>query len=413
MRRIMSKAAVVAALLLCAGLVFGQQPQSSGDSGGKPASPAKDAPPAEKPSALEEMIAQALKDNPDVRVAEAKLREAEAELNRTRHQVVQKVVQLQRGLETQRALVASAEAEFKRATELGKSAAISEAQLESIKQALLLAKAKLADLEAELPYVLGRARLAGEGIQTMAFSPDGKVLYTRDASGALRAWDAATGKDVTPTAAPVAGTMAEKIRKALDTPASVEFTKGTTLAEILENLQDRYDVPFRLLPGLEARKLPTDLRIKEKVPLGAVLQALEDTSPVRFVVRDYGILAGEEGQIPLPGGVMRVHDFWKGQKAVAAGGSEDSSAKNPPPENVEGEVKEVDAKSGLMTISIGSDAGLQKGHTLEVYRLNPPKYLGTIRIIDVRPKDAVGKPQGRTLSDIQAGDKIASKIKGS
>src|SRR5262249_11624992 len=222
--------------------------------------------------------------------------------------------------------------------------------------------------------------------------------------------DAGTGRDGTRPAAPGAGTMAEKIRKALDTPASVEFTKGTPLADVLEYLQDRYDVPFRLLPSAEARKLATDLRIKEKVPLGAVLQALEDTTPIRFVVRDYGILAGEEGQLPLPGGVMRVHDFWKGQEALAAGGG---AAKNPPPENVEGEVKEVDAKSGLVTISIGSDAGLQKGHTLEVFRLKPaPKYLGTLRIVDVRPKDAVGKPDSRSQGAIQTGDKVASKLQG-
>src|SRR5437660_737827 len=41
---------------------------------------------------LEEMLNKALKDNPDIRVAEAKVREAEAELNRTRLQVTQKVL---------------------------------------------------------------------------------------------------------------------------------------------------------------------------------------------------------------------------------------------------------------------------------------------------------------------------------
>src|SRR5262249_21942341 len=41
---------------------------------------------------------------------------------------------------------------------------------------------------------------------------------------------------------------------------------------------------------------------------------------------------------------------------------------NPPAEAVEGLVKEVDA-SGLVRLSIGADAGLAKGNTLEVYRL--------------------------------------------
>src|SRR5262249_39487180 len=158
---------------------------------------------------------------------------------------------------------------------------------------LIQEKAKLAELEAQLPYLLGSPGKHADAVRGLAFSPDGRLLYSTDGEGRLRVWDPATGKDVTQAAAPVAGTMAEKVRKALDTPASVEFTKGTPLADVLEYLQDRYDVPFRLLPSAEARKLATDLRIKEKVPLGAVLQALEDTTPIRFVVRDYGILAGE------------------------------------------------------------------------------------------------------------------------
>src|SRR5205823_10488997 len=54
---------------------------------GQPAKPAQ----ASEPT-LEEMLTNALKDNPDIRVAEAKVREAEAELNRTRLQVTQKVL---------------------------------------------------------------------------------------------------------------------------------------------------------------------------------------------------------------------------------------------------------------------------------------------------------------------------------
>src|SRR5437588_11514314 len=43
---------------------------------------------------LEEALASALKNNPDIRVAESKVQEAEAELNRSRLQVTQKVVSL-------------------------------------------------------------------------------------------------------------------------------------------------------------------------------------------------------------------------------------------------------------------------------------------------------------------------------
>jgi hypothetical protein len=89
---------------------------------------------------------------------------------------------------------------------------------------------------------------------------------------------------------------------------------------------------------------------------------------------------------------------------------------NPPPEMVQGLVKTADA-SGLVKISLGSDAGLVRGHTLEVFRLNTnnpnlSKYLGTIRIIEVSATEAVGQPAGKLLGNIQAGDTVASRILG-
>jgi hypothetical protein len=88
------------------------------------------------------------------------------------------------------------------------------------------------------------------------------------------------------------------------------------------------------------------------------------------------------------------------------------SEKNPPPEDVEGVVKASDPQSGYITITIGSDAGLSKGNTLEVYRLKPdPKYLGTVRILDVRANEAVAKLVGSARrGQIQVGDHVSSNI---
>src|ERR1700676_3908905 len=85
-------------VLAGAGLLFGQQPQA--DVTNQPVDPKTDQakPPGDKPkeappkSKLEEMLQQAMRNNPDIRVAEAKMAEAEAELNRTRLVVMQKVV---------------------------------------------------------------------------------------------------------------------------------------------------------------------------------------------------------------------------------------------------------------------------------------------------------------------------------
>jgi len=57
---------------------------------------------------------------------------------------------------------------------------------------------------------------------------------------------------------------------------------------------------------------------------------------------------------------------------------------NPPAAVVNGKVERVDSKDGtLVQITLGSDHGVNKNNTLDVYRLSPePKYLGMIRIVD-------------------------------
>jgi hypothetical protein len=85
--------------------------------------------------------------------------------------------------------------------------------------------------------------------------------------------------------------------------------------------------------------------------------------------------------------------------------------RRPPPDDVRGQVKSVTA-DGLVSITIGSDAGLLKGHTLEVFRTEPKaQYLGVIQIVDVGPHEAVGKlltPQFKKL--VQPNDIVASRI---
>jgi hypothetical protein len=103
----------------------------------------------------------------------------------------------------------------------------------------------------------------------------------------------------------------------------------------------------------------------------------------------------------------------------ASGGSlaqAHTGSKNPPPESVEGLVKATDP-GGLMTISIGSDSGLTKGHTLELFRLNPAaptqsRYLGTVRVMEAGAKEAVVQPVGRLAAPPRAGDQVASRILG-
>ena len=94
--------------------------------------------------------------------------------------------------------------------------------------------------------------------------------------------------------------------------------------------------------------------------------------------------------------------------ATAAGGLRGA---NPPPDNLEGVVRRADGN--LVTISLGSDAGLSKGNTLEVFRLSEGAYLGRIRIVEVFPSYAVATTVGRMSKPIKVDDRVATKILGS
>ncbi|HEV3205090.1 MAG TPA: hypothetical protein VGY77_11930 [Gemmataceae bacterium] len=100
------------------------------------------------------------------------------------------------------------------------------------------------------------------------------------------------------------------------------------------------------------------------------------------------------------------------QQAKGGGIIAGAPPKKAPPDDVKGTVVEIDAKSGLLTISIGSDSGINVGHTLEVYRLEPnPEYLGSIKIVDVHFKQAVARAVLPLKTEkLRKGDVVASRI---
>jgi len=86
---------------------------------------------------------------------------------------------------------------------------------------------------------------------------------------------------------------------------------------------------------------------------------------------------------------------------------------NPPPDQIEGLVSYVDPRGDLVTLTIGSDSGLLKDHTLEVFGLNGRTgYRGKIKLVSVSAKSAVGEVMGKLQSKIQVGDTVASSILG-
>ena len=90
-----------------------------------------------------------------------------------------------------------------------------------------------------------------------------------------------------------------------------------------------------------------------------------------------------------------------------------SNDPNPPEIPINGKI-EIVGGADLMQIDVGTDNGLDKDHTLEVYRLTPSaKYIGTVRVIDVNTSAAVCRmlagADGKRMP-VQIGDRVTSRF---
>jgi hypothetical protein len=348
------------------------------------------------------VLAQALRDNPDIRLASTRLAEAEAELNRVRLQVTQKVVTYQRSLELAREEVKVAEQMRKTLQQLVATGQAPPRDAYKAEYELVQAKAKLAQVEAELPYLTGK----------QPAEAGAKVGQQADLSIRLRPTAQPDDYSVHLTWKAVQGSMAEKIRAALDRPVDVQ--KAGTVGDLVQALQDSHpEIHIQVIEELPTLHLTLG---PNPLSFGAALQLLEDVMPgYRTVVRDYGLLIARENLLP-PGAVF-LNDFRKGaaraEKGRPLANGSGPRGKVPPSERVEGQITKV-SPQGLVVVSIGSDAGLAKGQTLEVFRLAPkPMYLGTLRIMEVKPKEAVGQPVGKVLQPLQVGDRVAARLSDS
>jgi hypothetical protein len=108
-------------------------------------------------------------------------------------------------------------------------------------------------------------------------------------------------------------------------------------------------------------------------------------------------------------------------KASATGGSEPNvpqtgNAPNPPAALVKAKIDKVQADDpALVRLSAGTDSGVNKGNTMEVFRTSPAaKYLGMLRIVEAGPTYSVGRlivPFGSKAPQLLVGDQVWSHLK--
>ena len=282
---------------------------------------------ADKPDgkqSLEELLATALRNSPDVQVADAKVRGAQAELRRTRMNVLQRVIEGRAAVEAQQAAVAHAEMSLRRIQKIAQNGTVSSDEVQKAEVQLAAARALLAQAEASLNALAGTlppgiGAMTGEGPGIVAApgsaAPAGGMMPGMPAGasgfggGALGAFGGMAGGE--PVLRVPRGPIADKLRVALDRPVKLTPAKEKPLDEVLIPVRSAArDVPFLFNLGEKAKEV-VSFSLEGEVPLGAAFQALEDVVPaLRCYVREYGIIVTEEGGPPISDG-MPLIEFWR------------------------------------------------------------------------------------------------------
>lgn len=269
---------------------------------------------ADRNKALDELLARVLQHSPDVQVAEARLKEAEAAYRQARLMVAQKAVELQLSMDQKQGGLMQLELELKRLSQLRSAGAVSAGDVAKIESELAAQKSQLAQIEAQVNMLSGKlpATAADRTAAIEVFGVPYRVRATAMANpvgleGMGFGGGVGHGGGDEPLRRMPRAPMANKLRNLLATPIKVpEKSDGIPLTELLNYIRSTTGAPI-LTKGLQDEVARIDF--KGEVPLAAFFQILSDACPnVTVFVRDYGFLVTQDGP---PDDAISVMDFWR------------------------------------------------------------------------------------------------------
>jgi hypothetical protein len=290
---------------------------------------------------LEEAIAAAMKNNPDVRVAEAEVQVAQAKLAQAKLAVAQKVAAAHAAIDRAKAEATAAEAEYSRVAPLVKKGFVAQGEADAARGKLEAAKAAVAKAEAESNALLGVMPGQHAAVQW-------KNLQHAELTLQPRLWERSVilenvvdhGIVMLAGAKPAPGSVAERLREALDKAVKLDDQKNADLGAILGTLTKAAGLDVRV--RVQSREDPNVWKDAVRLTLsggeyslGTWFQLVTDEAglaigspteppvgparrPGRYeiYVRDYGLLLADAETAP-PGAVT-VQDFWKQVRAEKA-----------------------------------------------------------------------------------------------
>jgi len=238
------------------------------------------------PDSLESALAAALRNNPDILLADAKVRQAEAELNQVRLMTVQEVVVAYKQYELQKFVVARLEAHSQLAV--------------TTREELLQAQQGLVRIEAQLRYLVGTTGGALDP-RTVAVPDGGSVTL----GGANPTVGSVLSRPKLPA----------ELEHALSAEVDCQFLE-MPLRDIMELLRDEIGMVVTYSGDLYSDETGTEVHSGGfgssptivTLNLGRtswknVLTALNDKYHLAFIVRDYGLFVARAhyaGRTPGP-----------------------------------------------------------------------------------------------------------------
>jgi len=251
---------------------------------GTDAQQSKKGPRSAIPETLSEALAQALESNPEMLLAEAKQRQAEAEFYQAKLKTVQDVT------------IAFHEYQAKLREREVQSEAVKKIPGATSGQAIARLNDEVAENEAKLAYLLGA------GANQSPIGPGGITAK----STALR--DTFARREITAKALemmrqqqmlqqqPMARAekrpeIPEKYRQILQKPVTVKFS-SVPLNQIVDELNRLTGNELPILPQATHpfSTVPVSMELPEEVPLQTALELVADLTGCAFVFRDYGLL---------------------------------------------------------------------------------------------------------------------------
>lgn len=316
-----------AAALLAAAIVSGAVHAQAPAPAPKLDPPKKDGPPNPPRDAAEVAVEQALRFHPDIRVAEAKLREAEAELSRVRLNVASRVVELRAAIALREQMLKNAEetAGVVRARIQSGTAPVSE---EAVAQAGVLAlRASLEQARNELTAMTGEQKLfARYFVERLDGNPSLFVPLAGDERLAIssQTWLPAT-RGAAATAAPARNPAKAASQYDEPSPEAAHRLEAFLTGTFELGTPKGYESPMAAFRALQDEaRLGLPIRVSgvgrpgpvalpaAKFPVATWLEMLADDALADVYVREYGLLV-------TPGGrgaarAMPVREFLKGRK---------------------------------------------------------------------------------------------------